>query len=45
MNKYVKKCFKLNEIQNNKEKKLNGIMQNIREKLKKGMSQMKGTIL
>ena len=44
MNKYVKKCLKLNDDEINKEKKLNNIMQNIREKLKKGISKMKGNI-
>ena len=38
----MKKCLKLNDNGINKEKKLKAIMQNIREKLKKGILQMKG---
>ena len=45
MNKYVKKCLKFNDREINKQKKLNIIIKNIRNKLKKGMSQMKGTFL
>ena len=45
MNKYVKKCLKIKDSEINKAQKLKDLMQNIREKLKKGISQMKGIIL
>ena len=45
LNKYVKKCLKLNESEINKEKELKNIMQNIRRKMQLGISQMKGTIM
>ena len=45
MNNYVKKCLKLEDSEINKEKKLKNIMQNIRHKMKSGISQMKGTIM
>ena len=45
LNKYVKKCLKLDESKINKEKKIKNIMQNIRDKIESGISQMKGTIM